>query len=129
MSDLLDRIHGALVGLKMPRALEALDHTLQQLEKGEITAIEAINMLLSEEYLWVDGIYSGLRATEDRLCAQVVIRVNPRGEKRFLAIEDGVRESTQSWRKLRGFAQLADVIEGVDFINGTKPSNPDRAAA
>ncbi len=50
MSDLLDRIHGALVGLKMPRALEALDHTLQQLEKGEITAIEAIDTLLSEEY-------------------------------------------------------------------------------
>lgn len=50
MSDLINRIQGALVGLKMPRALEALDHTLQQLEKGEITAIEAIDMLLSEEY-------------------------------------------------------------------------------
>ena len=34
-----------------------------------------------------------------------------------------------SWRKLRGFAHLADVIEGVDFINGVKPSNPDRAVA
>jgi len=34
-----------------------------------------------------------------------------------------------SWRKLRGFAHLADVIEGVDFINGVKPSTPDRAAA
>ena len=34
-----------------------------------------------------------------------------------------------SWRKLRGFAHLADVIEGVDFINGIKPSTPDRAAA
>ncbi|PVH27223.1 IS21-like element helper ATPase IstB [Pararhodobacter oceanensis] len=50
MSALVDRIRGALVGLKMPRALEALDHTIQQLEKGEITAIEAIDELLSEEY-------------------------------------------------------------------------------
>lgn len=50
MCDLLDRIRGALVGLKMPRALEALDHTLQQLVKGEVTAIEAIDTLLSEEY-------------------------------------------------------------------------------
>lgn len=50
MSALLDRIRGALVGLKMPRALEALDHTLQQLEKGEITAVEAIDSLPSEEY-------------------------------------------------------------------------------
>lgn len=51
-------------------------------------------------YLWVDGIYSGLRAEDARLCALVVIGVNERGEKHFLAIEDGVRESTQSWREV-----------------------------
>jgi len=51
-------------------------------------------------YLWADGIYSGLRADDSRLCALVVIGVNHRGEKRFLAIEDGVRESTQSWREV-----------------------------
>ena len=28
----------------------------------------------------------------------------------------------KNWRKLRGFAHLADVIQGVDFINGIKPS-------
>ena len=50
MTELLDRIRGALVGLKMPRAMEALDHTVQRLEKGEITAIEAIDALLSEEF-------------------------------------------------------------------------------
>jgi DNA replication protein DnaC len=50
MSDLLDRIRGALVGLRMPRALEALDHTLHRLEQGEITGIEAIDELLGEEY-------------------------------------------------------------------------------
>ena len=41
---------GALIGLRMPRALEALDHTLSRIERGEITAIEAIASLLSEEY-------------------------------------------------------------------------------
>lgn len=50
MSDLLDRIRGALIGLRMPRALEALDHTLSRLERGELTAIEAIGGLLGEEY-------------------------------------------------------------------------------
>ena len=30
----------------------------------------------------------------------VIIGVNERGQKRFLAIEDGVRESTQSWREV-----------------------------
>ncbi|MYA36257.1 MAG: IS256 family transposase [Gammaproteobacteria bacterium] len=51
-------------------------------------------------YLWADGIHSGLRGDEGRLCALVVIGVNARGEKHFLAIEDGVRESTQSWREV-----------------------------
>ena len=51
-------------------------------------------------YLWADGIYSGLRSDDQKLCVLVVIGVNDRGEKRFLAIEDGVRESTQSWREV-----------------------------
>lgn len=50
MTEILDRIRGALVGLKMPRALEALDHTMQKLEQGEISGIEALDALLSEEY-------------------------------------------------------------------------------
>lgn len=51
-------------------------------------------------YIWADGIYSGLRAEQAKLCALVVVGVNERGEKHFLAIEDGVRESTQSWREV-----------------------------
>jgi transposase-like protein len=51
-------------------------------------------------YVWADGVYSGLRAEQTKLCALVVIGVNDRGQKRFLAIEDGVRESTQSWREV-----------------------------
>ncbi|GIX22092.1 MAG: hypothetical protein KatS3mg121_0875 [Gammaproteobacteria bacterium] len=48
----------------------------------------------------MDGVYSGLRAENQKLCALVVIGVNERGEKRFLAIEDGIRESIQSWREV-----------------------------
>jgi transposase-like protein len=51
-------------------------------------------------YLWADGVYSGLRAEQTKLCALVIIGVNERGEKHFLAIDDGVRESTQSWREV-----------------------------
>ena len=49
-------------------------------------------------YVWAAS-YSGLRAEHTKLCALVVIGVE-RGEKRFLSIEDGVRESTQSWREV-----------------------------
>ena len=51
-------------------------------------------------YVWADGIHSGLRGDGEGLCVLVVIGVNARGEKRFLAIEDGVRESSQSWREV-----------------------------
>jgi transposase-like protein len=51
-------------------------------------------------YVWADGVYSGLRMEQAKLCALVVVGVNERGEKHFLAIEDGVRESTQSWREV-----------------------------
>jgi len=51
-------------------------------------------------YIWADGIYSGLRSAQDKLCALVIVGVNERGEKHFLAIEDGVRESKQSWREV-----------------------------
>ena len=46
---MLDRIRGDLVGLKMPRALEALDQIVRRLEHAEISALEAIDILLSEE--------------------------------------------------------------------------------
>ena len=51
-------------------------------------------------YIWADGIYSGLRGDDGRLCCLVIIGVNSRGDKHFLAIEDGVRESKQSWREV-----------------------------
>ena len=69
-------------------------------------------------YLWADGIYSGLRADDQRVCLLVVIGVNERGQKRLLAIEDGVRESTESWRgvlrdlKVRGLKIPAKLAVG-----------------
>ena len=68
--------------------------------------------------VWADGIHSCLRGAGERLCVLVVIGVNARGEKHFLAIEDGVRESTQSWRevllgmKQRGFTRPAKLAVG-----------------
>jgi putative transposase len=70
-------------------------------------------------YLWADGVYSGLRAERQRLCLLVIIGLNQRGEKHFLAIEDGVRESTQSWRevlldlKARGLQEAPAVGDGA----------------
>ncbi len=51
-------------------------------------------------YIWVDGIFSGLSSEDVKLYSLVVIGVNEHGQKKFFAIEGGVRESTQSWREL-----------------------------
>jgi putative transposase len=48
-------------------------------------------------YIWVDGVHFRIRLEEDRLCGLVVIGVRPDGTKELLAIEDGYRESTESW--------------------------------
>ena len=62
-------------------------------------------------YIWADGVYSGLRGESDKLCALVVIGVNTRGDKHYLAIEDGVRESTQS--------PLSGIFNALP-VNGTR---------
>ena len=45
----IDRIKRNLVGLKMPRALEILDVAVRGIERGETTALEALDLLLTEE--------------------------------------------------------------------------------
>jgi len=46
----LDRVRRHLVGLKMPRALETLQDTLSRIERGELSTLEAIEVLLGEEF-------------------------------------------------------------------------------
>jgi len=45
----VERIRRTLIALRMPRALELLDHAVQQLERGEASALELIDTLLAEE--------------------------------------------------------------------------------
>ncbi len=49
-------------------------------------------------YWWVDGIYTPLRQSDDpKLCLLVIIGVTADGTKEWVAISDGLRESTESW--------------------------------
>ena len=50
MNGSLQAIKDALVGLKMPRALEAIDDIVSQIERGQLSPLEAIQHLLSHEY-------------------------------------------------------------------------------
>ena len=48
-------------------------------------------------YVWVDGIHCNIRLEDDRLCILVMIGVRPDGTKELVALEEGDRESTDSW--------------------------------
>ncbi|MGH7698950.1 MAG: IS256 family transposase [Gemmatimonadales bacterium] len=51
-------------------------------------------------YVWVDGVHFTIRLEEERLCTLVMIGVRPDGTKELIAVEDGYRESTESWAVL-----------------------------
>jgi len=51
-------------------------------------------------YFWVDGIHFNVRLEEGRSCILVVIGATADGKKELVAIQDGERESEQSWYEL-----------------------------
>jgi transposase-like protein len=73
-------------------------------------------------YVWADGVHFRIRLEEDRLCALVMIAVRPDGTKELIAIEDGYRESTESWagvlRGLRRRGMRAPVLAVGDRALG-----------
>jgi transposase-like protein len=48
-------------------------------------------------YVWVDGIHFNIRLEDDRLCTLVMLGARADGTKELIAVEDGYRESTESW--------------------------------
>jgi len=51
-------------------------------------------------YVWADGVHFRIRLEDDRLCTLVLVGVRPDGTKEIIAVEDGYRESTESWASL-----------------------------
>ena len=51
-------------------------------------------------YIWADGVYFRVRLEEDRLACLVIIGVRADGTKEVIALEDGYRESRESWASL-----------------------------
>ncbi len=51
-------------------------------------------------YVWVDGVYANVRFDDARLCLLVMIGARADGKKELIAVEDGYRESEQSWWEL-----------------------------
>lgn len=69
-------------------------------------------------YIWADGVYFNIRSDDARQCILVIIGVTEQGRKEFIAIEDGYRESEQSWSELllrikaQGLSQSPELAVG-----------------
>ncbi len=51
-------------------------------------------------YMWADGVYFNIRLEEDRQCILVLMGVTEDGKKELIGLQDGYRESEQSWYEL-----------------------------
>jgi transposase-like protein len=51
-------------------------------------------------YVWADGVYFNIRLQEGRQCILVLLGATAEGKKELIAIQDGERESEQSWKEL-----------------------------
>ena len=125
---------GALVG---PDARGLSANTISRLKADWIDEHnEWRNRDLSQKryvYLWADGIYSKVRM-DDKLCLLVIIGVNEHGHKELLAVEDGYRESSESWlevltklrqRGLTTSPKLAIGDGAMGFWNAISKAYPD----
>jgi putative transposase len=52
-------------------------------------------------YWWVDGIYFNVRLDDERQCILVIIGAKEDGTKELVAVEDGFRESKESWQSVQ----------------------------
>jgi transposase-like protein len=92
----------ALPALLGPEATGLAPSTITRLTKSWTAEYEAFRRreLTDRDYvyLWADGIHFTIRLEDERLCALVLIGVRPDGTKEVVALEDGYRESAESWR-------------------------------
>jgi putative transposase len=51
-------------------------------------------------YIWADGVYFNIRLEDGRQCILVLMGATAAGKKELIALQDGQRESEQSWKEL-----------------------------
>jgi putative transposase len=76
-------------------------------------------------YFWVDGVHFNVRLEDtenQRQCILVVMGATPEGKKELVAVQDGYRESEQSWKELlldlkaRGLEHGPELAIGDDAL-------------
>ena len=69
-------------------------------------------------YFWADGVYFNIRGDEARQCILVIVGVDEHGHKEFVAIDDGYRESEQSWLEVLSSLKQRGLQVGPELAVG-----------
>jgi len=114
-----------------PRALEAiLGEKAQGLSAASIVRLKTIwegeyqewagrDLSLKEYvYWWADGIYFKVRLTNERPCLLVIMGALADGTKELVAIWDGQRESSLSWKEVLSDLKRRGVTKGPKLAVG-----------
>jgi len=93
LEGLLGKDAAGLSATNIARLMAEWDEEYQLYRKSSLAEKDYV-------YVWVDGIHFNVRLEDDRLCTLVMIGTRPDGTKELIAVEDGYRESTESWASL-----------------------------
>lgn len=88
---LLGEDAAGLSASNITRLLGGWEEEYQAFRRRDLSEVDYV-------YVWADGVHVNVRLGEqDRICLLVLIGARPDGTKELIAVEDGYRESTESW--------------------------------
>jgi transposase-like protein len=91
LETLLGAEAAGLSATNITRLTAVWEEEYQQFRRRSLRGVDYV-------YVWADGVHFNVRLEDDRLCTLVLIGVRADGRKELIAVEDGYRESTESWK-------------------------------
>lgn len=117
-SKFLDKILGEEASLSSTTITRLKESWREEYEEWKQRPLEE-----SYLYIWADGVYPKAGPSDEKMALLVVIGIKSNGEKDILSLEEGYRESYESWKetfqnlKVRGVETIglliADGIKGL----------------
>lgn len=112
----------ALEAILGPNAVGLSAANIVRLKEGWKTDYEAWTRrdLKGKRYVywWADGIYFNVRLDPERPCMLVIMGTLEDGTKELVAVWDGIRESTESWREVLRDLKARGLVEAPKLAVG-----------